>query len=121
MKFTCGIDILEIDRIEEYIKEGGKTFLKNIFTDKEIAYCELKKRKYQHYAARFAAKEAVIKAISNLVNDKNIEYNRIEITNNEYGKPLVNVLINIKQKVIIDLSISHSEKYAIANAIVYVI
>lgn len=45
MKFTCGIDILEIDRIEEYIKEGGKTFLKNIFTDKEIAYCELKKKK----------------------------------------------------------------------------
>lgn len=65
MKIDCGIDIIEIDRIKESIDSFGETFINKIFTVKEKEYCESKnKMKYQHYAARFAAKEAVYKAIS---------------------------------------------------------
>ena len=65
MKVTCGTDIIEIERVKESIENTGDAFLRRVFTEKEIEYCESKnKQKYQHYAARFAAKEAVFKAIS---------------------------------------------------------
>ena len=64
MKIACGIDIIEIDRIKENIDKLENKFLDKIFTQKEIQYCEgKKKQKYQHYAARFAAKEARFKKI----------------------------------------------------------
>ncbi|MGN0688933.1 MAG: holo-ACP synthase, partial [Oscillospiraceae bacterium] len=59
---TVGTDIIEIERIKESIENYGKSFLEKVFTEQEIHYCEKhKKMKYQHYAARFAAKEAVSK------------------------------------------------------------
>ena len=59
MKISCGTDIIEIERIKESIENLGENFLKKIYTENEIKYCESKKNmKYQHYAARFAAKEA---------------------------------------------------------------
>ena len=70
MNIQCGTDIIEIDRIREAIETMGNRFLDRVYTPKEIAYCESKKtQKYQHYAARFAAKEAVFKAISEDLND----------------------------------------------------
>ena len=64
MKVNCGIDIIEIDRIKESIEKTGENFLNKVFTKKEIEYCESKKKqKYQHYAARFATKEAAFKAL----------------------------------------------------------
>ena len=71
MKVKCGTDIIEISRIKESIEDLGEHFLKRVFTDKEIEFCESKKaQKYEHYAARFAAKEAAFKAISWILNDK---------------------------------------------------
>ena len=65
MKISCGTDIIEVDRVRTSIENVGEKFLKKVFTDNEIRYCESKKtQKYQHYAGRFAAKEAVFKAIS---------------------------------------------------------
>ena len=59
MQVTCGTDIIEINRIQKSIEEMGERFLERVYTPQEIAYCESKKmQKYQHYAARFAAKEA---------------------------------------------------------------
>ena len=56
MKITCGIDIIEIDRIKESIESLKDTFLNRVFTNNEIEYCESKKSmRYQHYEARFAA------------------------------------------------------------------
>ena len=61
MNITCGTDIIEIERVKESIENIGEKFLKRVFTDKEIEYCESKKaQKYQHYAGRFAAKEGSI-------------------------------------------------------------
>ena len=63
MNISCGTDIIEINRIKKTIERLDEKFLDTIFTKNEIEYCESHKdNKYQHYAARFAAKEAVYKA-----------------------------------------------------------
>jgi holo-[acyl-carrier protein] synthase len=116
MKITCGTDIIEIDRIKKAIENLGDTFLKKIFTEKEIEYCESHKaQKYEHYAARFAAKEATFKAISDLVN--NIEWNKIEVINLKNGRPKINLLFEINSLESIDISISHCKSYASANVV----
>ena len=118
MKITCGTDIIEIHRIKEDIENIGGEFLNRIFTQKEIQYCESKKKqKYQHYAARFAAKEAVFKAISHQLENKfSIAWKDIEITNDENGRPNVEVLgINTTDINNIDISLSHCKEYAVAN------
>ncbi len=121
MKFSCGTDIIEISRIKNSIENTEGAFLNKVYTENEIKYCESKKmQKYQHYAARFAAKEAVFKAISNLLEDKySISWKDIEVLNNEQGRPYVNVnIINNKEISNIDISLSHCKEYAVANAIV---
>lgn len=120
MKICCGTDIIEIERIKESIedKKAGKTFIERVYTKKEMEYCESKKaQKYQHYAARFAAKEATFKAISDQIEDKySITWKDIEVINNEQGRPQLNLMgIDLKNIEDIDLSISHCKEYAVAN------
>ena len=118
MKITCGTDIIEIDRIRDSAK--NEEFVKRVYTEREIEYCESKKAvKYQHYAARFAAKEAVFKAISTFLDDKfDITWKDVEIINDENGKPKVN-FINRRPEQLesIDISISHCKLYAVANTV----
>ncbi len=120
MKITCGTDIIEINRIQESIETLEEKFINKIYTEKEIEYCESKKaQKYQHYAARFAAKEAVFKAVSIYLNDKySITWKDAEIINDKNGRPKVRLLKKIKQIESIDISISHCKEYAVANVIV---
>ena len=121
MNIGCGIDIIEIDRIKESIEKAGTRFLNRVFTDAEIAYCESKKvQKYQSYAARFAAKEATLKAVSKLLNNKyELEWKDIEILNDDNGKPQVNIDYNFDNRIKdIDISMSHCETYAVANVTV---
>ncbi len=121
MKISCGTDIIEIERIKDSIEETNNKFLNRVYTEKEIEYCESKKiQKYQHYAARFAAKEAVFKAISIKLEDKySICWKDIEIINDSQGRPNVilqgNIQKNIEQ---IDISLSHCKEYATANVVV---
>ena len=121
MKISCGTDIIEIDRIKQSIENLGDAFLNRVFTENEIKYCESKNnQKYQHYAARFTAKEAVFKAISSNLRDKySITWKDIEVCNNEQGKPYIN-LYGINQELFesIDISISHCKKYATANVVI---
>ena len=127
MKITTGIDIIEVKRIKKAIEELDNSFLKRIYTEKEIKFCEASKAmKYQHYAARFAAKEAVFKAISDfIIEGKKALWKDIEILNNECGKPYINVdklqeNINKTGNNVslesIDISISHIKDYAVASA-----
>ena len=121
MKIKCGTDIIEIDRIKESIETLGNRFLSRVFTEKEIQYCESKKaQKYQHYAARFAAKEAAFKAISESLSDKfALGWSDYEILNEETGKPYLKITgIDLSQIENIDLSISHCKKYATATVVV---
>lgn len=121
MKATCGIDIIEIKRVKESIENTGDAFLRRVFTEKEIEYCESKnKQKYQHYAARFAAKEAVFKAISGQLKDKySVTWKDFEVENDVNGRPKINIY-NIDNSNIenIDISISHCKSYATANVVI---
>lgn len=127
MKITTGVDIIEVERIKDAIDNMGKNFLDKVYTKNEIEYCNNSKvMKYQHFAGRFAAKEAVFKAISEYV-DKTVDnmWKKIEIINLESGKPAVNVdnLRDIAGKtadislVDIDISISHIKDCAVASAV----
>ena len=123
MKVTCGTDIIEIERVKDSIEKIGTKFLNRVFTEKEIEYCESKKnQKYQHYAARFAAKEAAFKAISWKLDDKyETCWKDFEILNNEQGRPKLNISgINLKDIEHIDLSMSHCKQYAVANVTILV-
>ncbi len=95
----------------------GKKFLERVFTKKEIEYCESKKaQKYQHYAARFAAKEATFKAISWKLKDKyEISWKNIEVENDKQGRPNINLIgVDLENIEDIDISISHCKNYAVA-------
>ena len=128
MKVTTGIDIIEVGRIKDAIEEMEDKFLNKIYTEQEIEYCNNSKlMKYQHFAARFAVKEAVFKAISDYDNlDKEDLWKSIEVINKESGKPVINVE-KLKKKMgktadnlelkDVEISISHIQEYAVASAV----
>lgn len=121
MKISCGTDIIEIERIRDSIEDLGEKFLKRVFTDGEIEYCESKKgQKYQHYAGRFAAKEAAFKAISSKLDDKySVCWKDFEVVNDKQGRPQISILnVNTEKIESIDISISHCKLYATANVVV---
>ncbi len=122
MVFGIGIDIIEIDRIKDSIEKYGDQFLKKIYTPSELEYSLSKTNKYQHLAARFAAKEAVYKALSTGL-DKEIGWQDIEIVNEPNGMPIVKLFGKIS-KILNDdkslkISMSHSRDYVACVAIVY--
>lgn len=105
-----GIDMVKVSRIKEAI-EKNENFKEKVFTLKEIEYCEKKKNKYESYAARFAAKEALAKALG--TGFRNLRFKDIEIENDILGKPKISYKdFNIK------VSLSHEREYAIAIAII---
>ena len=121
MRVLTGIDIIEIERIKQSIDNLENRFINEIFTPKEIEYCESKRKaRYQHYAARFAAKEAVFKAISGQLKDKySVTWKDFEVENDVNGRPKINIY-NIDNSNIenIDISISHCKSYATANVVI---
>lgn len=117
----CGTDIIEIARIKDAIEKEG--FKERVYTGKEIEYCESKNiQKYQSYSGRFAAKEAIFKALSTLIEDKyKIKWTDFEIINDKEGKPNVQINTDIIDKSLIkniDISISHCKEYATAVCII---
>ena len=122
MKVYCGTDIIEVERIKKAILSTPK-FKEKIFTNSEISYAENKSdvTKYQHYAGRFAAKEAIYKSISNIY--PHVQLGEIEILNDieNLNRPKVIIhneqFISLANNVQIDVSISHIKEYATANAV----
>ena len=86
--FGIGTDIVNIKRMEKSLKQYGSKFKNNIFSKNEITYCEKKKNPFPFYAKRFAAKEALSKALGTGIR-KGIEFKDIEIRNDSYGKPSI--------------------------------
>ncbi|OGL39778.1 MAG: holo-[acyl-carrier-protein] synthase [Candidatus Schekmanbacteria bacterium RIFCSPHIGHO2_02_FULL_38_11] len=123
MIIGIGVDHIEISRIKKTIRRQKERFLNKIFTEKEIEYCEKKKDRYQHYAARFAAKEAVYKAL-NQTGTEGISWKDIEIVNEISGKPeifLRNKTLRLAKRLKVSkilLSISHNKDIAISNVII---
>lgn len=121
MQIKTGVDIIEVDRVQEAIENQGEKFLEKVYTKNEIEYCSNSgKMTYQHYAARFAAKEAIFKAISELISKNEDDIlNKIEITNEQAGKPYANIdRLNIDNIESMDLSLSHIKNYAIASFVI---
>ena len=121
MKNAIGIDIVEIKRLERVSKKWGKAFLGKVYTPKELAYSKSKRYPAQHLAARFAAKEAIFKALGEVTSNF-VGWKNIEILNDNYGKPEVHwhgdaEKIRRKQNLKGALvSLSHTENYAVATA-----
>lgn len=115
-----GTDIVEVHRIKSAIENLGEKFKNKMFTQKEIDYCEqFKLRKYSHYAARFAAKEAFSKAIGTGFA-RGFNFKEVSVNNDESGKPEILLDGDMKIKYCdynIKLSLSHSD----TNAIAYII
>jgi holo-[acyl-carrier protein] synthase len=117
-----GLDISEIDRIEAAIKRHGAPFLERLFTPAEVAYCESHKGRYERYAARFAAKEAAMKALGTGWS-RGVRWRDIEVTREPSGKPtlrLAGVAAEIARRMgvkNISLSITHSGNLALAEVI----
>ena len=115
MKVTCGTDIIEIDRIKKSFEDHSDIFARKIFTDLERDYCEkFRATKYEHYAARFAAKEATYKALSNYIE---LDWKDIEIENQDNGKPNINLNVSVPDLEQIDVTLSHCKSYATAYVV----
>jgi holo-[acyl-carrier protein] synthase len=117
MIYGVGIDLVQIKRIKNAVEKWGDNFLNKVFTADEVAYCYQKKNPYLSLSVRFAAKEALIKAISSRVNAPLTD---IEVVSSENGKPYIKVSGKLK-KFFEDmslkdalLSISHEKEYGIA-------
>ena len=117
-----GVDLTEVDRIRRSIERYGERFLARIFTPAERAYVEPKKNRFERYAARFAAKEAAMKAIGTGWK-KGVTWQDFEVTNLPSGKPalrLSGAAAALAEKIgvkTVALSISHTENLAIAEVI----
>jgi holo-[acyl-carrier protein] synthase len=123
MAIFCGTDIIEIERLKTSIQEL-KGFKGRVFTEDEISYCENRnKAKFESYAARFAAKEAVLKALGTGLAE-GLEWKQIEIRNDEKGKPYVTLtkkaleLYETMGAKSMDISLSHCALYAVAYVVI---
>jgi holo-[acyl-carrier protein] synthase len=124
--FGIGTDIVNIDRIKQSLKKNGSQFKKRIFSKDEIKYCENKKNSFAYYAKRFAAKEALSKALGTGLR-KGVDMKNIQIDNDSLGKPFIKlkgqVLIYLKKKIKnkkfnIHLSLSDDLPWAQATVII---
>ncbi|MBP7283251.1 MAG: holo-ACP synthase [Leptospiraceae bacterium] len=124
MILSVGNDIVENSRIRESYEKFGERFLGRVFSEEEVSYCLSKKDPIPHLSARFACKEAFIKAIE-LENGKVLEMKEIELSGNFFGKK--NLALHGKAKELflqkgyteISVSISHTDTYSTAVVILY--
>jgi holo-[acyl-carrier protein] synthase len=121
MIIGIGVDLVKIRRIEK-AGSGHPGFLERVFTKRERDYCERQKFPAQHYAARFASKEAILKAYGTGLS-AGMKWTDIEVLHGEGGGPIVNLsgaakdLADLKGVKQIMLSYSHDEGYAVAQAV----
>ena len=119
MLHATGVDLIEVERIKKVIERWGERFLRRVFTPWEIAYCREKKLPHFSFAARFAAKEATLKAIGSGLSE-GVRWTSIEVVADRYGSPAVRLgqkiqrLIGDKE---VKISMSHTKEYAIAVAL----
>ena len=110
-----GVDIVDIRRIRESYEKYGEKFLRRVLTEDEISYCRRKKDMMPSVAARFAAREALSKAMGSGISG-GFSWKSVEVANNKHGKPFIKVLdknLGIPDSSI-KLSLSHDGDYAVA-------
>jgi holo-[acyl-carrier protein] synthase len=124
--FGIGTDIVNIKRMEETLRKNGTAFKKRVFSKDEINYCQKKKNPSRFFAKRFAAKEALSKALGTGIR-KGVDFRNIEISNDNLGKPSINLKGStatfLKKKIknkkyFIYLSLSDDNPWAQATVII---
>ena len=117
-----GVDIAEVGRIRESVERFGERFLRRVFTEGEIQYCERKANRFESYAARFAAKEAAMKALGTGWNH-GIRWRDVEVVRPKGQRPTLQfhgLAAELAKKMgakNIALSITHTSEQALANVI----
>ncbi len=118
--FSVGVDLVEIERVGGLIERHGRRFLERVFTEREVAYCSRKRENYESFAGRYAAKEALFKAVGSGLA-QGMRWRDVEVVNDERGKPKV-VLTGRTAELLrgktIHLSLSHSRRHAVAMVVV---
>ncbi|MBI2303248.1 MAG: holo-ACP synthase [Chloroflexi bacterium] len=118
MDHAVGVDVIEIHRIQRAVARWGERFVKRIYTPAELAFC---RQRVQELAVRFAAKEAVMKALG--TGRRGVGWREIEVLNDQRGKPVLRLWggaqaraqeIGLSQ---VDLSLSHSRDLAVASVV----
>lgn len=115
-----GVDVVDIQRMKETLVDQGERFLRKVFTDAEVDYCERKPRPYEHYAARFAAKEAVSKALETGWTGT-FRWKDVEVLNEPSGAPKVTLRNETAERLRshrVHLSLSHSEQTVVAFVVI---
>jgi holo-[acyl-carrier protein] synthase len=117
-----GTDIIECPRIGKMIEQHGELFLRRVYTEREIRYCQSRKHAIEHFAGRWVAKEAILKAMGT-GRSQGIAWTHIEVRNGEQGRPQVRIggaaRETARERGIGDIlvSISHCRTYATAFAL----
>ena len=117
MIYGIGIDIVKIERMKDASQKWGRKFFEKILTEDEISYCYERSDPYPSLAVRFAAKEALIKAMGWEIS---FRYKDVEVVNNEKGRPLMNVTGTLKayfdDRAIkhCHVSLSHEKEFGVA-------
>ena len=118
MIIGIGVDIVQIERVRKLV-ENYSEFMHQVFTAREIEFCQAKADSASSYAARFAAKEAMMKALSTGWNEK-VNWLDIEVINEEQGNPILKIkgrTLKLMKKMGVyqtHLSLSHERDYALA-------
>lgn len=118
MKLATGVDLIEIARIQEVISRHGKHYLERVYTPAELEQCG---KRTESLAGRFAAKEAVVKALGCGIGD--VTWKDVEILGDEQNAPLITLHGIAKQKaeelglLIWSVSISHSQTHSVAMVV----
>jgi len=116
---TTGVDIIEISRVRRTLERYGRRFLDRVYTPAEIAYC---RERAHNLAARFAAKEATMKALGTGV--RGVGWKDIEVVRHESGAPAIKLHGRCKQRAErlgvqeVAISLSHSREYAVASVVI---
>jgi holo-[acyl-carrier protein] synthase len=120
-RLRTGVDVVGVDRLRRLV-EGDEERQRTLFTARELDYCEGKRRKYEHLAARFAAKEAVLKAFGTGISQR-MRWTDVEVLNDRMGRPTVRLEGAVASFAErhglrdLDVSLSHVEDLAVAHAI----
>lgn len=121
LKLRVGVDAVGVARIERLVSEHERS-AERLFTARELAYCRGKRRRYEHMAARFAAKEAVLKAFGTGLSQR-MRWTEVEVVNESSGRPRIEldgaVAAFAKRNGLrdLDVSLTHTEDLALAHAV----
>ena len=114
------MDVVELSRFKQSLQRGGAAFIRRVFTSGEMAYARARRRTtLLHLAGRFAAKEAVIKAVSQVEPGRRLAMHQVEVRNDRLGRPSITLHDQRRSRLQVHVSLSHVASVAVASAIAF--